>query len=353
MGPSAAVQHVRHIAAQGLPARMVVAAMVDALEGVMPSRTRTFMWSGPDGMPGDLYEKEPIVSAFDELLSLMPRLMADLEEPTFDKLAFSNDDYGGWRRFQYMPRYERSALKNVMFKPYGIGNNLDFPIRDSAGMPRAVLAIGREPGSRSYARPEIEAILGLRSHFLHAMDSIAALAASENCGDDGDLEVFLIGDDRTITAARPQGDLMLHQLAGLCKELQRVSCPEAPAPVWEATRRLLAARDGRNVLPPSLEVQTGWGRFKVFAHTRSGCGETVVTIRRQVPRRLCRLKNVAGLDLSPREREVAVAMCTAASGDAIARQVGLSTASYREYARRIYGRLGVEGRIGVKDLLDS
>ena len=189
---------------------MAVAAMVDALEGVIPSRTRTFMWSGPDGMPGDLYEKESIVSAFDELLSLMPKLMADPEEPTFDKLAFSNDDYGGWRRFQYMPRYERSALKNVMLKPYGIGNNLDFPIRDAIGLPRAVLAIGREPGSRSYTQREIDAILSLRPHFLHAMESNEVLAANACTSEDGDVEVFLVGNDGAILAMREKGDLMLH-----------------------------------------------------------------------------------------------------------------------------------------------
>lgn len=353
MGPSATIQHVRHIAAQGLPSRMAVAAMVDALEGVMPSRTRTFMWAGPGGVQQDVYEKEPIVSAFDELLAMMPQLMADPEEPTFDKLAFSNDEYGGWRRFQYMPRYEKSALKNVMFKPYGIGNNLDFPIRDASGMPRAVLAIGREPGSRAYTRREIEGMLALRPHFLHAMDSNAALAASACTGEDGDVEVFLVGDDGMIEAARAQGDLMLHQLRPPTPQLDRVGTSQAPAEVQEVAKRLCAAREGLNPLPPSLEMRTGWGRFKIIAHTRTGAGETVVTIQRLVPRRLQWIKRTAHFDLSPREREIAVAMCGSGNGDALARGVGLSTASYREYARRIYARLGVDGRNGVRELLDS
>lgn len=353
MGPSATIQHVRHIAAQGLPSRMAVAAMVDALEGVMPSRTRTFMWAGPGGMPRDVYEQEPIVSAYDELLGMMPALMADPEEPSFDKLAFSNDDFGGWRRFQHMPRYEKSALKNVMFKPYGIGNNLDFPIRDASGIPRAVLAIGREPGSRAYARREIDAMLALRPHFLHAMESNAALAASACTGQDGDVEVFLVGDDGSISASRGQGDLMLHQLRSPPQVLERLGSAQAPLEVIEVVRRLSAAREGLNPLPPSLETRTGWGRFKIVAHTRTGAGETVVTIQRLVTRRLQWIKRSATLDLSPREREIAVAMCGTASGDALARSVGLSVPSYREYARRIYARLGVEGRIGVKDLLDS
>jgi DNA-binding CsgD family transcriptional regulator len=353
MGPSATIQHIRHIAALGLDARLAIPAMVDALEGVMPSRTRTFIWAGPGQMPCDFYEREPIVSAFDELFGMTPALMSDPEEPSFDKLICSKDDYGGWRRFQHMPRYEKSVLKNVIFKPYGIGNNLDFPIRDASGMPRALLAIGREPGSRAYSRREIDAVLALRPHFLHAMQSHAALAASEQSAADGETEVFLVGDDRSIAAARPQGDLMLFQLCSSGSPLERISCAEAPEPVWEVTRRLFAAREGRNPQPPSLEALTDWGRFKIFAHTRTSLGETVVTIQRMVPLPLRRSRRAARLDLSPREREVAVAMCGTGSGDRIACSLGLTVPTYREYARRIYARLGVEGRIGVKDLLDS
>lgn len=121
----------------------------------------------------------------------------------------------------------------------------------------------------------------------------------------------------------------------------------------EVVQRLNDARQGRNRFPPSLEAATRWGRFKVIAHLRSGSGETVVSIQRLIPRQLRRLNRACGFALSPREREVAVAMCGLGNGDAIARSVGLSAATYREYARRIYARLGVEGRAGVRELLDS
>jgi DNA-binding CsgD family transcriptional regulator len=321
VGISAAVQHVRHIAALGLPGRMAVAAMVDALEAIVPTRTRTFIWANADGLPCDNYDRDLIPSAVDEYNALSPQLAADPNAPSLDKMLNSPDEYGGWRRFQALDGWDRSALKNIIFAAYGIGNNLDFPIRDCRGRSTSILTLGREPGSRAYTRREIAAVLSLRPHFLHVIDSQAALSAAEVCGPDGDVEIVLIGSDGTVCSASGRGESMLHQLMPAVRPVLKIRCDRAP-PV-------------------------------VLAHLRSATGETVVSLQRLIPRELRRLRRAAALQISPREREIAVAMCRLGSGDAIARSVGLSASTYREYARRIYARLGVEGRAGVRELLDS
>lgn len=353
MGPSATIQHVRHLAAQGLPAQMAIAAMVDALEGVMPSRTRTYLWADANGLPCDTYDRDLIPEAVDEFTYLAPQLAADSNAPSFDKMLHSRDEFGGWRRFLRLPGWDRSALKNVIFRAYGIGNNLDFPIRDAAGRPQAILAFGREPGSKAYTRSEVEAVLALRPHFLHAMNSEAALGEAEAHAGDSDVEIIMVGTDGTICNASQKAALILFQLRPTKWIEPATSSSTAPAPVLEVVRRLIAAREGCNIEPPSLEMATPWGRIRIIAHTLSRSGEVVVSLQRLLPRRLRRLQRVAKFDLSPREREVAVAMCGMGSGDVIARSVGLSAASYREYARRIYSRLGVGGRAGVASLLDT
>ncbi len=353
MGLSAAVQHVRHIAAMGLPDRMAIAAMVDALEEVVPTRTRTFIWADADGMPCDTYDRDLIAPAIDEYTALSPRLAADPLAPSLDKMLHSADEFGGWRRFTAMPGWDRSALKNIIFAAYGIGNNLDFPIRDARGRASSILTLGREPGSRAYTRREIAAVLSLRAHFLHAIDSHAALSSAEVCGPDGEIEIVLVGGDGTVCSASPRAVFMLYQLRSAAEPLPRIGHDLAPLQVLEAASRLDQASEGLNRLPPSLEVTTRWGRFKIIAHLRTGSGEAVVSLQRLIPRRLRRLKRVAGFALSPREQQVAVSMCNLGSGDAIAKSIGLSASTYREYARRIYARLGVEGRAGVRELLDA
>lgn len=353
MGLSSAVQHVRQIAALGLPDRMAVAAMVDALAEVVPTRTRTFLWADEDGMPCDTYDRDLIPWVIDEFNELAPALAADPNAPSLDKMLNSPDDFGGWLRFQALPGWDRSALKNIIFAAYGIGNNLDFPIRDNSGRACSILTLGREPGSRPYTRREISAVLSLRPHFLHAIDSHEALSAAEICGPDGNVEIVMIGQDGTICTATERGQSLLFQLKPPSNLIMKVGCDCAPVPVLEVVRRLEHASEGLNCLPPSLEVATAWGRFKVIAHLRSATGETVVSIQKMVPRKLRRFQRAASLPISPREREIAVAMCGIGSGDSIARSLGVSASTYREYARRIYSRLGVEGRDGVRELLDS
>lgn len=352
MGPSATIQHIRHIASQGLPAKMAVAAMVDALEPLIPTRTKIFFWVGEDSSPSDFYEAEPLMSALDAYFCQAEALARDPNAPSFDKLANSPVEYGGWRRFEHFDGWERSVLKNEVFGAYNIGNNLDFTIRDG-GKPVGVLAIAREPGTSSYARSDIDTVLALRGHFLHAMNAGQVLekAAGAEGACDGPA-IALVGSDGTVVQAGPQAALLLHQLATPQPKMRLTGRP-APEPVREAMRRLRAIEEGHGTLAASLDVMTGWGRIRVIAHSRCPSGEAIVSLQRFVPRALCRIHRSAGLDLSPREREVAVAMCGTGDGDAIARHLGLSSASYREYARRIYRRLGVEGRMAIKDLLDS
>jgi len=353
VGLSAAVQHVRHIAALGLPDRMAVAAMVDSLEEAVPTRTRTFLWADQDGMPCDTYDRDLIPWVIDEFNELAPALAADPNAPSLDKMLNSPDEFGGWLRFQALPGWDRSALKNIIFTAYGIGNNLDFPIRDTSGRARSILTLGREPGSRPYTRREISAVLSLRPHFLHAIDSHATLSEAETCGPDGNVEIVMIGQDGTVCAATDRGLSLLYQLKPPSSLVLKIGCDRAPEPVLEVVRRLGLASEGMNQLPPSLEVTTPWGRFKNIAHLRSATGETAVSLQRMIPRNLRRLRRAASLPISPRERQIAVAMCGLGSGDAIARSLGVTASTYREYARRIYARLGIEGRDGVRELLDS
>jgi hypothetical protein len=244
VGLSAAVQHVRHIAALGLPDRMAVAAMVDAIEEVVPTRTRTFLWADDDGMPCDTYDRDLIPSVIDEFNEHAPKLAADPNAPSLDKMLNSRDEFGGWLRFQALPGWDRSALKNIIFRAYGIGNNLDFPIRDARGRAGSILTLGREPGSRPYTRREISAVLSLRPHFLHAIESHAALSAAENCGPDGEVEIVMIGQEGTICTATDRGLSLLYQLKPPSPLIMKIGCDRAPAPVLEAIRGwTMQARD--------------------------------------------------------------------------------------------------------------
>lgn len=350
LGPSAVIQHVRHIAVQGFSPRMAVAAMVDALDLLIPTRTKIFFWVGEDSAPVDFYERDPLMSALDTYFSQSAAMAADPDEPSFDKLANSPVEFGGWKRFERFANWDRSIMKNEVFGAYRIGNNLDFTIRDS-GQPIGVLAIAREPGSTPYLRRDIETILSLRGHFVHAMNAPKALERAETIRD-GNVVTALIAPDGTVVSASEAAQLMLHQLRPAQESLRLHGLP-APAPVRKSVELLLAGSEGGLCAPPHQDVRTSWGRFRIIAHSLAPDGTCLVSIERFLPKELVWIRRAAGMDLSPRERELAVAMCGPNSSDRLAVQFGLTSGSFREYSRRIYRRLGVDGRTGVRDLIEN
>lgn len=346
---SAAIQHIRHLAVQGFPPRMAVAAMVDALDMLVPTRTKIFFWVDERSAPRDFYERQPLMDALDAYFSQSERMAADPEEPSFDKLANSPVDYGGWKRFERFANWDRSVLKNEVFLAYGIGNNIDFTLRDG-GRTVAVLAIAREPGSAAYARREVDAILALRRHFVHAMNAPAALDRAADVQYEG-VVTALVGADGTIVSANDAAEQMMLQLCPAQGAL-RMRRPRAPRPVHDAARLLLAANAGQAVPPPVVDVANDWGRFRICAHSLAPDGTGLVTIEKFVPRRLAWERRAIALDLSPRERTLAVQLCGESDSRAIMRDSGLTSASYREYTRRIYRRLGVDGRVGLRAIFD-
>ena len=345
MGPSAVIQHVRHIALQGFSPKMAVAAMVDALDLLIPTRTKIFFWVGEDNTPSDFYERDPLMSALDAYFSQSALMAADPDEPSFDKLANSPVDFGGWKRFERFANWDRSIMKNEVFGAYRIGNNLDFTIREG-GQPIGVLAIAREPDSTPYSRRDIEAVLALRGHFVHAMNAPQALERADTVHD-GSVVTALIGSDGTIVSASGAAQLVLHQLRPRENPL-RLDGLLAPDPVRQVVELMLASNDGRACAPPHRSVRNSWGRFRIIAHSLAPDGSCLVSIERFVPSELIWTKRASQLDLSPRERELAVAMCGALGSEGIAAKFGLTLGSYREYSRRIYRRLDVEGRAGLK-----
>lgn len=342
---SAAVQHVRHIATSGLPPFIAVPAMVDAIEQVVPSRSRTFIWLDGRGYAHELYEREPIPEALDAFNGQTDALIA-AGEPSVIDLVRSPDEYGGWRRLLAHPRWDRSVMKNELFRPYGIGNNLDFLIRDR-GRPIGLLAVCREPGSAAFTRAEIGAVLSLRDHFRHAMTTRQPMPP---CDVAGEAALAMIAPDGMVVAATVAARVLLARLREPGSPA-RLGEPMAPRAVREMARRLRAG--GESARAPSCDVMTAWGRVRISAELLGPDGVAVVSLRQFRPRALRRIERAAQIELSPRERQVALAMCGEETGEALAGDLGLSTGAYRQVAKRIYARLDVAGRDGVRQLLDS
>lgn len=330
---------------------MAVAEMLEVLDSLIPTRTKVFIWLNPKGEVADLYEKYPIPEALDAFISQSPDLAADPDEPSMDKLINSPVDYGGWERLRSLPNWERSIMKNELFRAYGIGNNIDFVLRQR-GVPKALFIVAREPGSRAFSRTEVQIILAVRSHFLHAIAQPAEpIDGTDLQGDD--CGVAIVSRSGEVIEADAIAWRLLFQMSKSPPMAPRFRPETVPLPVMEVVYRSALARDGFNLAPPGLVVGTRFGPIYVRARWMRSIDQFAVTLQATFSGKVTLLRKVARLDLSPRQRELAVAMCSAEAGEGIAARLRLSDASYREYTRRLYSRLGVDSRLGVVSQLTS
>lgn len=322
--------------------------MVDALQNFVPSVTGTFAWLDENLMPMDFYIGEVIPSALEAFMGQTPELIAK-GEPNMHQLACAPAEYGNWWAFTASPKWDMSVMRNELFRPYGIGNNMDFSLRDR-GITKALLTVNREPGSRPFTKSEINAVLSLRGHFLHAM------AASENPRSDGDtilddtIATAIFDQDGSFVMAGPHAELLLYQLQPQGQP-QHYLCKSAPPAVRSVMASLAKIRKGELAVAPSNDVRTFWGDIRVAAHMMTADNQVVVTLQRLEQKIVRRMRRLAQLDISPRERKVAIQLCGTLSSGEIAKATGLTESSFREYAKRIYGRLNVQGRDGVRVLL--
>ena len=351
MRRSAALQHIRHLSSLGLPARVAIPAMVDALADLVSARTRNFIWLNAHGMPCDMYEREPIASALNTFFEQMPILVKS-HEPSIDKMLRVPVDYGAGLLMMRLPNWENSVMHNEVFRPYGIGYHLDFPIRDGA-QARGVLTINREPGSCEFTSHQIEDVLSLRKFFLHAMSAPEVLLEAATASDQ--VSLVVLAGDGTVLQCEPGASQLFSQLSGQTSNSFRMLTRQdrAPAELQDMANKLAALQSGADAAPPMKDITTRWGRIRIRAHSRDAQGNCYLTVQQLLSKTIHRMTRLAQSDLSPRERRIALAMCSSGAGDDVAQICGVTAASYRQYAKRIYARLEVEGRDGLRQHLDD
>jgi len=347
---SAAIQHIQHIASLGLAPRVAIPEMVDALQAVIPSSTNCFLWLDEQGHPCDFYERHPIAEAADAFLLQTPMLEAT-GQPSIAKLIRARGEFGNWWQFTAFDGWDRSVMKNELFRPYNIGNNMDFQLRDR-GRPIGLLTVNREPNSIAFRRKEIEAMLGLRAHFVHAMNAPATSPDRAGQVADAQIATMLVEPNGRIIGMDANATMCLHQLKQ--SDVRIPLCVEVvPDKVLAVVERLDRVANGRTSLPATSDIATDWCTMRVTAHPMNTGAGVVITFQRLVPLVIRQLRNLARAPLSPGERRIALQFCSELTPDRIASEAGVTLASVREYSKRIRTKLGVNNREGVRALVSA
>lgn len=353
-----AVRHIQHIASLGLPQRVAIPAMVDALRHVVPANQNPFFWANDDGLITDFYGENIDLVSMESSMMLNRHNTPD-DVPTMDRLMRGPLTVNNTATLRRLPGWKHSAFYNEMLRGNAAENSMDFQLRDSSGI-RGAFAISRGLNDRPVQAEEMRRMAGLVPHFIHAM----------NANPDGTRREATAASDPAYIVCSLAGEIVSYSAGSGTRILQLYNMPlgagvkfgdylkRLPPCAQLVLDRLRMIHNDQAVQPASLEVPTRWGLFRVSAvpmHSLPDArSETaIVTVQPLIDKRLTRARKLIGTDLTPAERRVAVRMADPGDGDAIARDLGLTVGAYRQYAKRIYGTLDVEGRLGVKAVLDS
>lgn len=356
-----AYRYIQQIAAQGWSPQVAIPLMMAGIGWLVGSESNPFFWAGADGMITDFHI--PVFRPWThESSAMLNRFNTSGEVPTMDRLLLGPRLVNNTELLRRLAGWNRSVFKNDMLRGNNAENSVDFQIRDSSG-PRACFAVTRSIRERPLGAREMQRIAKLVPHFLHAINARRD-QADGNHGDDEPNNAMpchvlvsrsgeIIG--RGDNSCRHLLELHDRPLAfgeSLSHRLERL--PHTALRVLDRLNRLGNGEDSR---PAAEEVVTRWGRFRVSAHPLvpgdASRGDTVVlTIQPLVDRRVRRIQRLAQSSLTPGEQRIALRMADPGNGAQIAEELGISAAAYRQYAKRIYATLAVDGRLGVMRYTD-
>jgi len=114
-------------------------------------------------------------------------------------------------------------------------------------------------------------------------------------------------------------------------------------------RASMSSTSGRDCAPPIIDVHNGRGQFTFRAHWLMGdesCtgAHACILVSHAEPLPLRLMRGLSRLPLSPAQKSVALLIVRDRSRKAIARELGVSDGTVKDYARLIYRRLGVHDR---------
>jgi hypothetical protein len=357
MRASETIRHIQHIASLGLAPRVAVPLIVGAMHGLIPVNQIPFFWADSDGTITDFYGPDVMPSTLESAMTLNRYNTPD-DVPTMDRLLNSARLINNTALLQQLAGWSNSAFLNDMLRGNNGENSMDFQLRDASGI-RGAFAISRGLQDRAMSADEVRRVAALVPHILHAMNAQAGPEAHETIASQEIAHIISNMAGEVISCSANAANMILQLYDMPLGHGVRFSdyLDRLPPAAMLAVQRLRLIQNGETANPASIDLPTRWGLFRVSAVPMQAKPETIsemviVTIQPLIDKRVKWAQNLVGTDLTPAERRVAMRMAGAGDGDAIARDLGIETSSYRQYAKRIYTALRVEGRMGVKAFLD-
>ncbi len=350
MRPAELRVHIRQLCCLGVTGEQLMPPLLKAVRQLVGAESAAFFWVDADGDMTSLYAERllpaPVMQLYFERFydageSSFKRAFAQRARATDPVVAVSASTDA-----------ERTAYYNEVMRHLDAHHVLYGIVREQ-GRALGQLSLYRPKTARTFGSGERDELAAIMRYVAHGVSQRPRVeAANDALVDSADDAIVIVGADGEVRqlAASAQKLLALatHGRIGPAEGLAGTG--DAARPVLrQLVAALRDARAGADVAPPSLAVDNAWGRFVLRAYALSdgpveGDALVAVRIQRQEPMLLRFVDALAGLGLSPQQREIAAGLARGASNQELAESLGVSANTVAYHIKQLFARLDTHDR---------
>jgi DNA-binding CsgD family transcriptional regulator len=350
-----AIAHFRQLCCMGLGAEAVMPSLLSAMHELIPSETNGFFWSDASGhLAGFMPEyviPEVIATLLDNFEGLVERTLP---------LNFAATMLHGRPVGNLLPvfgqEFYRGDLYHLIYRPYHLHHAIDAVVRDEpTGRGLGAFVVGRSARQPEFSATEQETLSRLLPYLAHAMHRRdEGTGLDDEFADSGESGLLILDQQARVAHISARAREILYFAAHPDVETVRrrgggADARVASSALLEVFTNLVRISQERDAGPPVAHHRNAWGRFVFRAHwLEPGAGSAGalvgVSVQQQQPLPLVMMHNMRAAGLSERQRQVGLLLAQGRSFDAIASRLGISHATAKDYADRIYRKLDVHNR---------
>lgn len=348
-----AIARIRQLCAAGLPGRAVVPLVMAELRSLVPAACVQFTWASEQGRLTNFWG-DPFMAGRLAWITLNHRRYEADAGIGFRELVLFGAPTGNLRRW-WAQGFERSATYAAVFAPYGLKWFLDGIVRDER-RPYGCVALIRRHDEPDFSADDEALLARVLPYLTHALRCEAARPRRFVRG--GASGLFVCREDGDVV----EGSQQAWRLAtyAFVDELNLDTAfvggehPRVREHLRALARRFSAALDpAATGALPRHAAANGWGEFTFHGHRLEGGSDVRigVLVEQHVPLEAHLLACVNAAPLTLRLKEIALLGALGHSNAQIARRLGITPLTLKDYTKELYARLAVSSRQELVDRL--
>ena len=356
---SSAFASIKQLCCLGLPAATVAPTLLERIPQLIPSDGNSLFWCDESGVISDMISQQPTA------MEVMPLYLTEFHE------KLERNVFIGWsesRKFKHAVYFDQllkvpykehvaQAFYGEILSVIGFHWGLCLAIW-GADQCHGFLHIHRDKTRNAFVDSERHRLDMISEYLGHLMSAPGTLG-------DGFMNSALTIDHGVIIANSSGKVIHINEHAN--KLLYMLKNPQNLVPRWYKSGKIdlftelipelcyrlrLVFQSIENTPTPAIEVTNEFGRFELRSTPLNALSEEFpqlvnITITRKVPLSLAITDRLDNINLTPKQREIALGLCLGASTTKLASQLNITQGTVKSHTKDLYERLDVNDRTGL------